>query len=57
MENLDKYIEQAPELILTYGLQVVFAIIIFIIGKYLANVAKKLTTKLMNKRKIDKTVV
>ncbi|MCL1040674.1 mechanosensitive ion channel family protein [Shewanella marisflavi] len=57
MENLDKYIEQAPDLIVTYGLKVVFAIIIFIIGKYLANVAKKLTTKLMNKRKIDKTVV
>ena len=57
MENLDKYIEQAPDLIVTYGLKVVFAIIIFIIGKYLANVAKKLTTKLMNKRKIDQTVV
>ncbi|KIO36231.1 MULTISPECIES: mechanosensitive ion channel domain-containing protein [unclassified Shewanella] len=57
MENLDKYIEQAPELIVTYGLQVIFAIVIFFIGKYFAKVAKNLTTKLMNKRKIDKTVV
>ncbi|QYJ85209.1 mechanosensitive ion channel [Shewanella mesophila] len=57
MENLDSYIEQAPGLIVTYGLQVIMALVIFIVGKYFAKVAKSLTSKLLTKRKIDQTVV
>ncbi|MCZ4336314.1 mechanosensitive ion channel family protein [Shewanella colwelliana] len=57
MESLEGYIEQAPELIVTYGMKVIFALVIFIVGKYFANVAKKLTSKLMTKRNIDPTVV
>lgn len=57
MENLDSYIAQAPELIMTYGLQVLLALVIFVVGKYFANIAKKLTGKLLTKRKIDPTVV
>ncbi|MCG9696035.1 mechanosensitive ion channel domain-containing protein [Shewanella sp. Isolate11] len=57
MENLDSYIEKAPELIMTYGVQVILALVIFILGKYFSNVAKKLTVKLLTKREIDKTVV
>jgi len=57
MENLEGLIEQAPELIVTYGMKIILAIIIFLIGKYLAGVAKKLSNKLMTKRNIDPTVV
>lgn len=56
MENLDGFMKQAPDLIATYGMKVIFAILIFIIGKFLANVARNLTTKLMDKRKVDTTV-
>ncbi|MCC4832619.1 mechanosensitive ion channel [Shewanella sp. 1_MG-2023] len=56
MENIEGLMAQAPEFIVTYGLKVVMAIVIFIIGKYLSNVAKKLTTKVMVGRKIDETV-
>lgn len=56
MDNIDGLIEQAPDLIVMYGMKVIFAIIIFIVGKYLAGVAKKLSTKLMDKRKLDPTV-
>ena len=57
MDNLQGLMDQAPELIVTYGMKVVFAIVIFIIGKFLSNVAKNLTTKLLKKRKVDNTVV
>ncbi|WP_299793790.1 mechanosensitive ion channel family protein [uncultured Shewanella sp.] len=57
MENLEGLIEQAPELIVAYGMKIILAIIIFLVGKYLAGVAKRLSDKLMTKRKIDPTVV
>ncbi|CAM3235571.1 mechanosensitive ion channel family protein [Shewanella violacea] len=55
--QLEIWIKQAPELILTYGMKLVFAIGIFIIGRYFANLAKKLSTKLMTKRNVDLTIV
>ncbi|MGS0694653.1 mechanosensitive ion channel family protein [Shewanella sp. 0m-4] len=57
MDNLQGLMDQAPELIVTYGMKILFAIIIFVIGKFLSNIAKKLTTKLLKKRKVDTTVV
>ncbi|WP_445945636.1 mechanosensitive ion channel family protein [Shewanella sp.] len=57
MDNLQGLIEQAPELIVTYGLKALLAIVIFIIGKYLAGVAKNVTSKVLTKRKVDQTVV
>ncbi|NMH64685.1 mechanosensitive ion channel family protein [Shewanella salipaludis] len=57
MENLDGLLEQAPELLMTYGLKVFFAIVIFLVGRYLAHVTKKVTTKVLHNRKVDKTVV
>ncbi len=56
MENLDSYIEQAPELIVTYGMHFILAVVIFFVGKYFSNVAKKLISKLLIKRKVDQTV-
>jgi len=57
LEGLDNLIEQAPEFFMTYGLKALAAIVIFIIGKYFAGVAKRLTIKLLNNRKVDPTVV
>ncbi|MDT3279866.1 mechanosensitive ion channel family protein [Shewanella scandinavica] len=57
MENLEGLLKQAPDLIVTYGLKVLFAIIIFFVGKYFAGVAQKLVRKLLNSRKVDPTVV
>ncbi len=56
MENINSLMEQAPDLIMMYGMKIIFAIIIFVVGKYLANVAKRFSTKLMDKRKLDPTV-
>ncbi|MGL5358884.1 MAG: mechanosensitive ion channel family protein [Shewanella sp.] len=57
MENVEVLLKQAPDLIVTYGLKILFAIIIFFVGKYLAGVAQKLVGKLLNLRKVDPTVV
>lgn len=57
MENLEGLLKQAPDLVMTYGLKILFAIIIFFVGKYFSGVAQKLVRKLLNSRKIDPTVV
>ncbi|GGJ02288.1 mechanosensitive ion channel protein [Shewanella hanedai] len=56
MENLEGLFEQAPDLIVSYGMKVLLAIVIFVVGKYLAGLAKKITCKLLLKRKVDETV-
>jgi small conductance mechanosensitive channel len=56
MENLEGLFEQAPDLIVTYGMKVLLAIVIFVVGKYLAGLAKKITCNLLLKRKVDETV-
>ncbi|MCH1931562.1 mechanosensitive ion channel [Shewanella sp. A25] len=57
MENLEGLLEQAPDLIMTYGLKILFAILIFFIGKYFSGVAQRLVQKLLTSRKVDPTVV
>lgn len=57
MENLEGLLKQAPDLLVTYGLKILFAFIIFFVGKYFAGVAQRLVRKLLNSRKIDPTVV
>ncbi|AAN56338.1 mechanosensitive ion channel [Shewanella oneidensis MR-1] len=57
MENLEGLLKQAPDLIMTYGLKILFALVIFFVGKYFAGVAQKVVHKLLNSRKVDPTVV
>ncbi len=57
MENLEGLLEQAPDLIMTYGLKILFAIIIFFVGKYFSGLAQTLVRKLLSSRKVDPTVV
>lgn len=56
MEYLEQLLEKAPELATIYGTKILMALVIFIVGKYLANVMKKVTSGLLIKRNIDKTV-
>lgn len=57
MENLEGLLNQAPELLMAYGLKTLFAIIIFFVGKYFSGVAQKVIRNLLNSRKVDPTVV
>lgn len=56
MEYLEQLLEKAPELATIYGTKILMALVIFIVGKYIANVMKKITSGLLIKRNIDKTV-
>ena len=57
LEGLEGLMQQAPEFIMAYGLKALAALVIFIIGKYFAGVAKRLTDKVLSSRKVDQTVV
>ncbi|MBT8450023.1 MAG: mechanosensitive ion channel [Gammaproteobacteria bacterium] len=50
-------LEQAQELVALYGLKLVAAIAIFIIGKWVAKIIKRVITKMMAKGKTDPTVI
>lgn len=56
MDNATKWLNDNSDLILHYGLQVIFAIIIFLIGIRVAKVCEKLTKKAIEKKKVDKAV-
>lgn len=45
MENLEGLLKQAPDLVMTYGLKILFALIIFFVGKYFSGVAQKLVDR------------
>lgn len=51
-----KYLEQVPALALKYGLNVVAALAIFVIGKWVARRLVNFAGRLMNQRGIDPTV-
>ncbi|MFT5881289.1 MAG: small conductance mechanosensitive channel [Moritella sp.] len=57
MEYLEQLLAQAPELATVYGTKILLALVIFTLGKYLANITRSLSAALMEKRKIDHTVV
>lgn len=54
--NFESIMEQAPELLITYGTKIVLALVIFIIGKWLAKLVSGLLEKGMNARSVDKTI-
>jgi len=56
MEYLQQLLEQAPELAAIYGTKILLALVIFTVGKYIAKLMKRVTSGLMLKRNIDKTV-
>jgi small conductance mechanosensitive channel len=54
--NLEKIIAEAPGLILSYGTQVLIAILIFFIGKWVARILTHAIVMGMNKNHIDQTI-
>lgn len=54
--DINKLLEDAPELILTYGTQLLIAIVIFVIGKWLAKIVTNSIVSGMNKKQVDKTI-
>jgi small conductance mechanosensitive channel len=54
MEGL---IEKVQELATLYGLKVIAAIVIFVVGRWAAKLIEKLIVRIMNKRKIDPAIV
>ncbi|MGL4474111.1 MAG: mechanosensitive ion channel family protein [Shewanella sp.] len=56
MDDWSQLAQELPGLVVTYGVKILLAIVIFIVGKYVANVAKKITFKTLERRKVDRTV-
>lgn len=54
--NVDELMEVIPELALLYGTQIVFGLLVFFIGKWLAGTVTRLLEKGMNSRGVDPTV-
>ena len=55
--NIDKIIETLTYWATTYSVKIIAAILIFLIGKWLANRISRLITKLLGKNNIDVTLV
>ncbi|TVZ37585.1 small conductance mechanosensitive channel [Alteromonadaceae bacterium 2753L.S.0a.02] len=56
-ENIEQLIQQAPEVIVTYGIKIVLALAVYVVGKWVAKSASKLLEKGMKARAVDLTVV
>lgn len=56
MENIDRLFEKGQELVALFGLKIVAAIVIFIIGRWVAKFLKGVTERLMLKAKVDETL-
>lgn len=54
--DVEKLLEQAPELILTYGTKILLAIAIYVIGKWIAKLIIRLLEKALDSRSVDKTI-
>lgn len=57
MEDVNQYVEMARTLIAEYGLRVVAAIIIFIIGKWLSGLLSRAVGRAMTRAKTDEMLV
>ena len=56
-DKASQWIEMGRELALTYGIKLLAAIAIFIIGKMVANWVKRLVVKVMNKSDVDPMII
>jgi len=54
--NMDKLIEDAQELLFVFGAKLLSALIILIIGRWVAKLVSSLVRKLMGKSKVDVTI-
>lgn len=54
--NIEAILNQAPQIIITYGIKIVLAISIYVIGKWLANTLSGLLAKGLAARNVDPTI-
>jgi len=54
--DFDKIIENAPNLIVSYGIQLLLALLILVLGKWLVGIAANTIVNTMNKKNVDKTI-
>lgn len=54
--NIESLMEQAPQIVFAYGIKLVLALVIFIVGKWIAKFISKLLEKGLQFRSIDKTI-
>jgi len=54
--DIAKLTEKAPELVLTYGTQILMAILIFLIGRWLARLVSNAIVRSMDKKNVDTTI-
>ncbi|MBW3164889.1 mechanosensitive ion channel family protein [Ferrimonas balearica] len=57
MGSIESLMDQAPDLLMVYGTRVLLAIVIFIVGRWLAKSLAKGVSKVLVKRQMDQTVV
>ncbi len=57
MEDVNKYADMAQALVAAYGLKIIAAIVIFIIGKWLSGVLSRAVGKAMERAKADQVLV
>lgn len=55
-EQVTDYLEKAYDLIITYGLKVIAAIVVLILGLWIINIITRRTTKVMEKRDLNVSV-
>lgn len=56
-DKVSQLLEMGKELAITYGIKVITALVIFIIGKMVANWVKKLVIKVMKKADVDQMII
>jgi small conductance mechanosensitive channel len=57
MQNLGGLIEKGQELMTIFGLKILAALVIFIVGRWIARFLKRTAVKLLEKNKIDPTLI
>lgn len=56
-DKVNQLLEMGKELVIQYGIKVLVAIVIFIIGKMIANWLKKLVIRVMSKADVDQIII
>lgn len=55
-DNIDQIIQQAPEIIVTYGIKIALAIAVYVFGKWIVKAISGLLEKGLTSRKVDPTI-
>ncbi len=54
---MEKYLDQAIQLATIYGLRVIGALAIFILGRWAAKICKSLLRRILSRHKVDQTII